>query len=152
MTTGGDNTQTFKASKISLHILKQSKFKLFDFIKDILVLSYFCRVNRINIIHSHHRYFDFVSSFVCYFSKVRTIITVHSKVEGNKKFSYKSERIIAVSESIKMHLVKKFNISASKISVINNFIITDKVYGSNASAMDKKKLGIKGNKNYRIHR
>jgi glycosyltransferase involved in cell wall biosynthesis len=58
------------------------------------------------------------------FVSVNTVTTVHSKVYKKKLFSYKSDRIIAVSKAIKLHLIENFNINPSKIFVISNFVDT----------------------------
>ena len=54
-------------------------------------------------------------------------MTVHSKVYGRRRFSYNSEKIIAVSNAISEHLVNEFNIYKNKITTIPNSINYDEV-------------------------
>lgn len=91
-------------------------------IKNILLLIKLNNGEKIDIIHSHHRYFDLLTYFVSKFTKIKTITTVHSKVYGKRFISYKSDKIIAVGESIKKHLIDYFRIDEKRISVINNFV------------------------------
>jgi glycogen(starch) synthase len=56
------------------------------------------------------------------FTPVKTVISVQSKVYKKKLFSYKSDKVIAVSNAIKLHLLKNFNINPSNIYLINNFV------------------------------
>lgn len=47
---------------------------------------------------------------------------MHSKVYGLKLISYKSKIILAVSNSIKNHLIANFHISENRLHVIHNFL------------------------------
>lgn len=96
-----------------------------NFVKDFFSLLNYCKAKQINIIHSHHRYFDLQAYLISKFLHLKTITTVHSKVFGRKIFSYKSEKIIAVSNSIKFHLINYFKISEKKVEVLYNFIDPD---------------------------
>ena len=92
------------------------------FFSNVLKLLQICKKNNINIIHAHHRYFDFLAGFLRLLLNIKIITTVHSKVYGRKGFSYKADKFIAVSESIKKHLIDYFGVDKKKIIVINNFI------------------------------
>lgn len=75
----------------------------------------------INIIHSHHRYFELLADSVKRKTKVRTVFTSLSIVDKRFFVEYRSERIIAVSNCIKEMLLKKFRVNENKITVIPNF-------------------------------
>jgi len=67
---------------------------------------------------------------------------VHSKVYGKKIFSYKADRLIACSNSIKEHLVKYFNINQERIRVIYNFVDPEEAMVSIERSALRKGLGI----------
>ena len=114
--SGGDGVFMFTEQGINTRIIENSRSKLFKSIKIIFLLISFCKQNKIDIIHSHHRYFDFLSFLISRIVKVKTVMSVHSKVYKHKRFSYKSKILIAVSESIKNHLQREFCIDESRIS------------------------------------
>ncbi|MCB9217971.1 MAG: glycosyltransferase family 4 protein [Ignavibacteriales bacterium] len=80
------------------------------------------RTNKIQIIHSHHRYSDLLVYVSSKFVKVKTLTTVHSYTFGFNKFSYALDRIICVSNDLKKHLENEFKISSEKLKVIYNGI------------------------------
>ena len=85
-------------------------------------ILHYIKQNNIRIIHAHHRYFDLLSFLLKRFTSVKTITTVHSKVYKKKLFSYKSDKLIAVSNAIKLHLMENFYINSSDIYIISNFV------------------------------
>jgi glycosyltransferase involved in cell wall biosynthesis len=74
--------------------------------------------------------------------KVKTIMSVHSKVYKHKRFSYKSKILIAVSESIKNHLVREFFIDESRIKVLNNFIDPKELLSHNDPNFNRDNIGL----------
>jgi glycosyltransferase involved in cell wall biosynthesis len=78
--------------------------------------------NKVNIIHSHHRYWDLIAYLVSLFNKVKTVTSVQSKVRGKKLLSYKASKLIAASGVIRDHLIAVFKIRESRIEVINNCV------------------------------
>ncbi len=109
-------------------------------------LLLFIKKNKIDVIHSHHRYFDLVSFVASKIFSVKTIMTVHSKVLGLRKISYNSEKIIAVSNAILSHLVKEFKINKNKITVIPNSIDIEKVKITTGKEILLKELNIEEGK------
>ena len=98
-------------------------------IRNIYNLSYnlktikaFCTQNNIDIIHTHHRYPEFLASIISRQTGIKTITTVHSLVKGKTRISFKSDRIIAVSEAVKKMLIDYYNIPDEKITTLYNFI------------------------------
>lgn len=76
----------------------------------------------IDILHSHHRYFDFIALIVSLFRKIKRVTSVHSIVKGKKLLSYKSPLLIADSQAVKKHLVNYFGIRPKRIRIIHNVI------------------------------
>ncbi|MBI9073496.1 MAG: glycosyltransferase family 4 protein [Melioribacteraceae bacterium] len=87
----------------------------------------FCKKNKIDVIHAHHRYFDLIGFIISKTLKIKTVTSVHSKVYWKRILSYKADKIIAVSEAVKKHLINNFNLPITKISVLNNFIDPNKI-------------------------
>lgn len=96
-------------------------------------LLQFAILNKIEIIHSHHRYTDLLTFLVSLITNIKTITTVHSFNHGFNKFSYNVDIITCVSNSVKEHILKKCNINYDKIKVIHNGI---KSYGTKLKAID----------------
>lgn len=119
---GGDGFSRFESININPLILKYHNNSVFGFLKHLIKLYSFCKQHQINIIHSHHRYFDLLSFFISRTLKIKTITSVHSKVFNHKLFSYKSDYLIACSDLIKAHLTNEFKIDESRIKVIYNCV------------------------------
>ncbi len=124
-TLGGDNVGLFSKNGISTSVLRVNKYSPFGIIKTIKTIIKICKKEEIDILHSHHRYFDFLAFIISKIVQVKRITTVQSKVFGYKWFSYKSPYLIAVSNAVKIHLLKNYKISESRITVINNFVEED---------------------------
>jgi glycosyltransferase involved in cell wall biosynthesis len=121
-TLGGDAIKKFESAGINTIL---SKYQYRDALQTIKILGEIVNIvkkQKIDIIHSHHRYFDFLSYLISKFIEVRTITSVQSKVYGRKKLSYRSEILVACSNSIKEHLTNYFMIDPSKIRIIYNFV------------------------------
>ena len=122
---GGDATDRFEG--YNYKILNADRKSLMGTITILFQILYYVKQNKINIIHAHHRYFDIIALFIKKFTSVMTVTTVHSKVFKKKLFSYKSDKVIVVSNAIKKHLLENFNIDASNICLINNFVDNDEI-------------------------
>lgn len=118
----GDGFSRFHSININPFILKNFNNSTFGFVKHFIKLYLFCKQNQINIIHSHHRYFDLIAFLLSRILKVKTVTSVQSKVYNDKLFSYKSEILIACSNVIKDHLNKYFSIDEDRIKVIHNAV------------------------------
>ena len=125
ITNGGDSLDRISDNKnIKLNLLDFEKdhknpFKL---IKDFFKLLKYCKKNNIDIIHTHHRYPELISVLVSKFYKVKTITTVHSFVSGLKSLSFRSEKIICVSNAVKKNLIENYPHSKNRITVFYNCI------------------------------
>jgi len=122
---GGDAVDRFEGT--NCRIINVNRNSIIGSFEILFAIIRFIKKHKIKIINSHHRYFDLMSTILNFFTGVKTITTVHSKVYDKKHFSYKSDHLIAVSNSIKEHIVSNFELEPGKISVINNFIDPDEV-------------------------
>ncbi len=80
------------------------------------------------------------------FLKIETITSVHSKVKGIKLFSYKADRLIACSGTIKKHLIKYFGIEEKRIKVIFNSVDFKSISISQELKQLKMSIGIEFDK------
>lgn len=114
-----NNTKCFTGFRII--ILKKQNNALFNFIYALIFIIKYIKRNRIQITHSHHRSFDFITYLVSFILNISTITSVHSIVFGKKLISYNSKYLIAVSNRVKTHLAGYFKKSPTSIILINNF-------------------------------
>lgn len=119
---GGDGFSRFESININPLILKSNNNFVYNFVKKLINIYTFCKRNEINIIHSHHRYFDLIAFLISYILNIKTITSVHSKVYNHKLYSYKSDYLIACSNSIKEHLINEFKIDERRIKIIYNSV------------------------------
>jgi L-malate glycosyltransferase len=105
----------------------------------------FCAENEINIIHSHHRYPEFIAHRVSKGLNLRTITTAHSMVKGFKALSFKSDRIIAVSNAVKERIIEDFGVDRSKIIMFYNCVEEIEARRPEENKALRKELGIPEN-------
>jgi len=74
----------------------------------------------VDIIHSHHRLAEFYALIGSTFNKISTISTAHALIAGKKSLSFRSDKLIAVSDIVKEMLVSDFKVQERKINVIRN--------------------------------
>lgn len=97
---------------------------IFKMINHFLRLYSFCKQNKINIIHTHHRYPELLAVLVSKFMNIKTVTTVHSFVKGLQRTSFRSDRIIAVSESVKKYLYENYPQTKTKCVTLYNCVET----------------------------
>ena len=97
---------------------------LINFFTSIKKLYEFIKNNNIEIIHTHHRYPELIASLVksVFSLKVKIYSTVHSITYNKYPFQHKSNKIIAVSNYVKNHLINYHKLKPDKIEVIYNFV------------------------------
>jgi len=127
ITNGGDALQKLDKASINYSLInfKTDKIFHFDLFRNLKWLRKYCEEKEIDIIHSHHRYPEYLSNSIKKFLGIKTVVTVHNFVTRFKHFSYKADRIIAVSCSVRNYLYKYFKISENKIDVLYNCIIDE---------------------------
>lgn len=124
ITNGGDSIERLNKIGINPYIIKFSNGlrNIFNIQKNLKQLEKFCVDNKIDIIHTHHRYPEFLSYLIKKKLNIKTITTVHSIVDGYKYLCFNSDKIIAVSKSVKNHIIKNYSINENKILQLYNFI------------------------------
>jgi len=118
LVNGGDAVTSIKNQsqlKLNVYPFSNSKTSLIKHIRFFVFLTKYCKENKIDIIHTHHRYPELVAYFVSKNIKVKTITTAHSFVNGMKYLSFKSDLIIAVSDAVKKHIISNYPASEKKI-------------------------------------
>ncbi len=147
ITNGGDAINKFDVLDVKPNIIKFSRgfINIKNIIPNYLFLKKFCIENEIDIIHTHHRYPELLAYFISKKINIKTITTVHSIVEGKNKFSFKSDKFIAVSNSVKIMLIDKFNVPERKINVMYNFLDPSEHKNINTTKNIRSELGIPDN-------
>ena len=139
---GGDAINKFTDTNIPVTTIHIGRNSIIGSLRIFFKIFNYCKKNKIDVIHSHHRYFDLLAYIVSKIHHIKTICSVQSKVTGKKRISYKSDYLIAVSNSIKCHLLNYFNVDKKKIVVINNFVDPSEVKIKHDKNKMKEKLGI----------
>lgn len=147
ITNGGDSLSRLDELGIKYKKIKFSSGikNLFYFIPNYFFVKKYCIKNNINIIHTHHRYPEFISYLVSRTLNIKTVTTVHSYVDGYSLLSFKSYRIIAVSNYIKKMLTEKFKVEENKVSLLYNFIEAPKTINLEKIQKIRNKYGFNAN-------
>lgn len=132
LTNGGDSFDRLEDFGLQYSVLRglHSKNPI-TFANNISKIKSFVRENRIDIIHTHHRLSELIglqAKRTISHNKPRTVFTSLSLVNKRYKVEYKSDKIIAVSNSVKRMLLDKFKVDNKKISLIPNFTDTDEIH------------------------
>lgn len=122
LTNGGDSFDRAEKEGIKIitadYLSNKSKYlKSCSLLKDLI------KQYGIDIIHSHHRYYELIanSAAIYFHKKTKTVFTALSIVDKRYFVEYKSDKIIAVSNCVKEMLIRNFQIRKNKIEIINNF-------------------------------
>lgn len=94
----------------------------FKLIKDFFRLLSYCKKYKIDIIHTHHRYPELLSVIISKFMRIKTITTVHSFVKGMTNISFRSDKIIAVSNAVWDNLLRNYSHTKLNCTTIYNCI------------------------------
>jgi glycosyltransferase involved in cell wall biosynthesis len=125
MTNEGDSLDRLKsvnALNSSIMNVEKDHKNPFKLTKSFFQLLAYCKKYKIDIIHTHHRYPELLSVLVSKFTGVKTITTVHSLVAGLKFLSFRSNKIICVSNAVKKNLIENYLHSKNRITVLYNCI------------------------------
>ena len=111
-------------------------------IVDVIKLYVFCKKNKIEIIHTHHRYPELLAVIISKLTKIKTVTTVHSFVKGMKPISFRSNKIISVSKSVEEHLYLYYPHTKERCTTIYN-CVDKSIYDTNKiiTAEFKKSIG-----------
>lgn len=143
---GGNALNRFENFNVKLNVFTFDRNTISGMLNIIFALFTYCKKNSIQIVHSHHRYFDTLIWVLKPFLKIKTITSVQSKVSGIKLFSYKADKLIACSGTIKNHLIEYFNIDEKRIKVIFNAVDSKSISISQELKQLKMSIGIELNK------
>lgn len=124
ITNGGDSINRLSELNINYTIIKFSiGFKnIIYFLNSFLKIKKYCVINKIDIIHTHHRFPEFLAFIISKIIRIRTVTTVHSYVQNYKYLSYKSNKIITVSNFIKNNIENNFKVNKNDVTTLYNFI------------------------------
>ncbi len=123
----GDAYDKFYESDINIKLLNLNNNSPRGILKIKKTISKFITEKNIDIVHSHHRFFDFITYIISFSLVIKRVTSVQSFVYGKKLLSYKSPILLAAGDSVKQHLIKYFKIKEDKIIVFNNFIDINEV-------------------------
>ena len=123
----GDAIQTIREQDFLINVIsfKVGLKGLSGFLTTKRSIEKYCLENKINIIHTHHRYPELIASQIAKRNRIKTITTAHSIVSGFKFLSFKSDKILAVSNHVSQYLIGKFRVPEEKIVVLNNCILNE---------------------------
>ena len=123
ITNGGDSLERMKD-------VPRVKFEIFRFTTGYKNIFYkksfynslkgFVRENNISLIHTHHRFPEAAAVQLSRELDIRTVTSAHSFVRGFKGWSFNSQKVIAVSNSVRNYLVRNFKVSAERILTLYN--------------------------------
>ena len=120
MTNGGDSLERLSESGIPFNV-DASLSRKTSFVSSVKKIIGKVESLNIDIIHSHHRYFELLANTARKKVKVKTVFTSLSIVDKRFYVEFRSDRIIAVSNCIREMLINKFKVDENKISTIPNF-------------------------------
>lgn len=125
---GGDSLDRIRDLRVNIDFIEFSRGNNnpFRFLKQLRALKKYCNENKIDVIHTNHRYEELISFYVSKLLNIKTVTTVHSIVKGWYYFSYKSDVIIAVSKAVVKNISEGFKISDKKIIQLYNYVNTIK--------------------------
>ncbi|MHC1736436.1 MAG: glycosyltransferase family 4 protein [Ignavibacteriaceae bacterium] len=129
---GGDSINRIEILGVKPQVIKFYKGwkNILFFVPNYFKLKNYCINNKISIIHSHHRYPEFLAWLVAKKLGIKTITTVHSFVKGKFFFSFKSHKIISVSKAVNVYLIEHFSTNKEKLIMLHNFVVTDERHKS----------------------
>ena len=147
ITNGGDALSKLDKAEVNYTVMDFKIDKLFhlDFLNNKKQLRKYCVGNNIHLIHSHHRYPDYLANTIKKSMGIKTVMTAHDFVRGLKYFSYKSDKIIAISNTVGDHLANNFRVSSEKINVLYNCTLQENCEDRNRKNI-KEKFGIQPDK------
>jgi L-malate glycosyltransferase len=119
---GGNALNKFRKRNIKVFRICDGISSKWKLITNLSCINNFIKKYRINIVHSHHRYFDFLAYIISRNKQIKTVTSVQSIVRGWKFLSYRADVLIAPGYSVKEHLISYFNKKESKIKVVFNTI------------------------------
>lgn len=96
--------------------------------KSIAFVNKIIKKEAIDLIHAHGRMPAFIGNICSKITHRKFMTTAHAKVESKSFYKYLTtygDRVISVSQDIKNHIIKQFNVNENIIDIIPNGINTD---------------------------
>jgi glycosyltransferase involved in cell wall biosynthesis len=125
ITNGGDSLERLNNLSIEQTTIKRlHSLNPFHILTTLIRLKKLINFNNIDVVHTNHRMTEILITLLRIFSKckAKSVITVLSILKRKYGIEYKSEHIIAVSQSVKNNLIRIFSVNPSHITVIPHFI------------------------------
>ena len=125
--TGGNHVQSLKEIGVKHYLIPDlaSKNPL-NIIRTLRILSRLIKVQKIDIIHTHHRMAAFYARILqLRFKNLKHVYTAHNVFYDKKyllKFALKNAVIVACGDTVKDNLIKFYNIDPKQIHVIYNSV------------------------------
>lgn len=116
-----------------------------DSLKCVRIIKESVRRFKVDIIHSHHRLAEFYALISSRFDRIPTISSAHALIAGKKSLSFRSDKLLAVSNIVKEMLVKDFNVPERKVHLVRNIPRQFCDPTCDDLEMFRKKIGIKKN-------
>lgn len=145
VTNGGDSLER-------LEQIPSLKFKILNFSRGISNILYYRNFykdvkqyvtdNQIKLIHTHHRFPEFIAVKIAKELNIKTVASAHSFVTGYKGICFKSDKIISVSNSVSSYLLNNFNVKKENILTLYNPIEELPVMDSKEKEILKNEFGI----------
>lgn len=131
LTNKGDSLERLEENSIP-YLIKSSVHSkgILSFTRALNAISNLIKEYDIDIIHSYHRYSELLAVQAARLfrkKKIKTVFTSLSLVERKYNVEFKSDKIIAVSYTIRNMLRQKFKVKEDRITLIPNFTDTDEL-------------------------
>ena len=130
ITSGGQMIKELDESFAHVHLLPVSSKNIFSYPLIARKINQFIQSNNINLVHVRSRGPAWIINLMSK-NNIKTISTFHNVYGGNSylkkmynKGLSKMDHLVAISEYVKETIVKKYNLTANNISVINRGIDT----------------------------
>ena len=131
ITSGGKMIKELDDNFTHVHQLPVASKNFFSYPLIARKINQFIKANNINIVHVRSRGPAWIINLMTK-NNIKTIATFHNVYGGNSylkkmynKGLSKMDHLVAISEYVKKTIVKKYNLSPNKISVINRGIDTE---------------------------
>jgi glycosyltransferase involved in cell wall biosynthesis len=102
----------------SLAPLSQYRKNIISFLKSILYIKVVILREKIEIVHSHHRWNCLIGTICAKLTHIKSITSDHVILYGKKYLSFWADGIITDSNYNKKHLVEYFHIPENKIEIV----------------------------------
>jgi len=132
ITNGGDSLERLEEKGLHYMLLKGLKSKNpISIAGNITAIKNYIVEHNIHIVHTHHRLAEVIALQAIKGikkNKPASVFTSLSIVKRKYNIEYRSDGIIAVSNSVKDMLLNKFNLDKNRIKLIHNFTDTEEIH------------------------